>query len=205
MDPDQLISIHTVSVSKNGIYLGSAGQGLIWYLHKCFFYYIVTYLSWQASISILLCLLEFFYIFVICCLFFKINLLYSSPRVKQIELRSGPIFCWSWSGSKTACKGYQQTTIAGKQCISNQLAGFHLLVCIFKQSRKQFTSWSAGFRIRLIRIYTVFQTGYPRYSMVWAKWFTLFYIIYWSSYFCNFIFVNFLHIKFDKNTSGEEI
>ena len=29
VDPDQLISIHTVSVSKNGIYLGSAGQGLI--------------------------------------------------------------------------------------------------------------------------------------------------------------------------------
>ena len=29
LDPDQLISIHTVSVSKNGIYLGSAGQGLI--------------------------------------------------------------------------------------------------------------------------------------------------------------------------------
>ena len=31
LDPDQLISIlgDTVSVSKNGIYLGSAGQGLI--------------------------------------------------------------------------------------------------------------------------------------------------------------------------------
>ena len=36
------------------------------------------------------------------------------------------------------------------------------IVCIYKQSRKQYTSWSAGFRIQLIRIYTVFQTGYTQ-------------------------------------------
>ena len=45
---------------------------------------------------------------------------------------------------RTVCKGYQQTTILGKeklqQCISNQLAGFHLVVCIYNQSRKQYVS-----------------------------------------------------------------
>ena len=55
-----------------------------------------------------------FLIFLSSAVFFKINLLYSSQRVKQFGFRSGPIFCFSWFGSKSVCKGYQQTTIAGR-------------------------------------------------------------------------------------------
>ena len=36
-----------------------------------------------------------FLIFLSSAVFFKINLLYSSQRVKQFGFRSGPIFCWS--------------------------------------------------------------------------------------------------------------
>ena len=104
MDPDQLISFHIVSVSKNRIYLGSAGQGLIWYLHKCIYYNIVT-LFILTSIRFYFTLLAGnFLIFLSSAVFFKINLLYSSQRVKQFGFRSGPIFCWSWFGSKTVCR-----------------------------------------------------------------------------------------------------
>ena len=166
MDPDQLISFHTVSVSKNRIYLGSAGQGLIWYLHKCIYYNIVT-LFILTSIRFYFTLLAGnFLIFLSSAVFFKINLLYSSQRVKQFGFRSGPIFCWSWFGSKTVCKGYQQTTIAGRVTSAvfiycrrpgpcHQLAGYHLFVCLCKQSRKQYTSWSAGFRTRKMFRYFV--------------------------------------------------
>ena len=154
MDPDQLISFHTVSVSKNRIYLGSTGQGLIWYLHKCIYYNIVT-LFILTSIHFYFTLLAGnFLIFLSSAVFFKINLLYSSQRVKQFGFRSSPIFCWSWFGSKTVCKGYQQTTVL-QQCLFNQLAGYHLFVCICKQSRKQYTSWSAGFRTRKMFRYFV--------------------------------------------------
>ena len=126
MDPDQLISFHTVSVSENRIYLGSAGQGLIWYLHKCIYYNIVT-LFILTSIHFYFTLLAGnFLIFLSSAVFFKINLLYSSQRVKQFGFRSSPIFCWSWFGSKTVCKGYQQTTVL-QQCLFNQLAGYHFL------------------------------------------------------------------------------
>ena len=36
-----------------------------------------------------------FLIILSSAVFFKINLLYSSQRVKQFGFRSGPIFCWS--------------------------------------------------------------------------------------------------------------
>ena len=62
--------------SKNGIYLGSAGQGLIWYLHKCIYYNIVTVFI-LTSIHFYFTLLagNFCRYFVICCLFW-INLLH---------------------------------------------------------------------------------------------------------------------------------
>ena len=95
--------------------LGSAGQGLIWYLHKCIFYNIVTIFILTSIHFYFTLLAGFFLYFCHLLSFFKINLPYCSQRVKQIGLRSGPIFCRSWSGSKTVGKRYQQTTIAGKE------------------------------------------------------------------------------------------
>ena len=70
MDPDQLISIHTVSVSKNRIYLGSAGQGLICYLHKCIFFYIVTIFILTSIHFYFTLLAGFFFIFLSSAVFF---------------------------------------------------------------------------------------------------------------------------------------
>ena len=93
MDPDQLISFHTVSVSKNRIYLGSAGQGLIFDIYTSAF--IIIYIVTLFILTSFTLLAGNFLIFLSSAVFFKINLLYSSQRVKQFGLRSGPIFCWS--------------------------------------------------------------------------------------------------------------
>ena len=155
-------------VSKNGIYLGSAGQRLIWYLCKCIYYNIVT-LFISTSIHIYFTLLGGNYLGILSSAVFSKLIYYIVPSlslsgVKLFGSRTGLTYCQSWFSPKTVCKGYQQTTIAGKeklqQCISNQLAGFHLVVGIYKQSRKQYVSWSAGFRTQLIQIYTVFKTCY---------------------------------------------
>ena len=185
-------------VSKTG-YLGSAGQRLIWYLCKCIYYNIVT-LFISTSIHFYFTLFVGNYLGILSSAVFSKLIYYIVPSLslsefKQFGFRSGLAFCRSWSGSKTVCKGYQQTTIAGKeklqQCISNQLAGFHLAVCIYKQSRKQYVSWSAGFRpANLYCFQNKLNLG--------TAWYGPFYIIYRSSYFCNF-----MRIKFDKNTSEE--
>ena len=178
-------------VSKNGIYLGSAGQRLIWYLCKCIYYNIVT-LFISTSIHFYFTLLVGNYLGILSSAVFSKLIYYIVPSlslsgVKQFGFRSGLTFCRCWSGSKTVCKGYQQTTIAGKeklqQCISNQLAGCHLVVCIYKQRRTQYVSWSAGFRPADSDLYCFQNKLYPG-----SAWYGPFYIINRSSYFCNFYF-----------------
>ena len=57
-------------VSKNGIYLGSAGQRLIWYLCKCIYYNIVTlFISTSIHFYFTLLVGNYLGIMMICCLF----------------------------------------------------------------------------------------------------------------------------------------
>ena len=62
-----------------------------------------------------LCMLGNFACYFVVCGFIFSNQLFKKifseyhQSVKQFECKSGPTFCWAWSGSKL-CKGYQQTT-----------------------------------------------------------------------------------------------
>ena len=55
-------------------------------------------------------------LFIVCSFFFKINVFEKffqeyHPSVKQIGSRSGLTKCQAWSGSQSACKGYQYDTM----------------------------------------------------------------------------------------------
>ena len=123
----QMTKVWWSVVSKNGIYLASAGQRLIWYLCKCIYYNIVT-LFVSTSIHFYFTLLVGNYLGILSSAVFSKLIYYIVPSLLLLEsqtdgFRSGLTFCRCWSGSKTVCKGYQQTTITGKeklqQCISN--------------------------------------------------------------------------------------
>ena len=160
-------------------------------LCKCIYYNIVT-LFVSTSIHFYFTLLVGNYLGILSSAVFSKLIYYIVPSLSLsesqtvwIQIRSD--ICRCWSGSKTVCKGYQQTTIVGKeklqQCISNQLAGFHFVVCIYNQSRKQYVSWSAGFRPADSDLYCFQNKLYPG-----TTWYGPFYIIYRSSYFFNFYF-----------------
>ena len=71
-------------VSKNGIYLGSAGQRLIWYLCKCIYYNIVT-LFISTSIHFYFTLLVWNYLGILSSAVFSKLIYYIVPSLSLSE------------------------------------------------------------------------------------------------------------------------
>ena len=66
---------------------------------------------------------QFFMFFVICCFFhnklFKKKYFRNTISVKQFGSRSGPTFCWSWSGSKMVVKFISRQVNASKERVKS--------------------------------------------------------------------------------------
>ena len=93
----QMTKVRWSVVSKNGIYLGSAGQRLIWYLCKCIYYNIVS-----TSIHFYFTLLVGNYLGILSSVFSKLiyyivpSLSLSESQTVWIQIRSDILSVLIW-------------------------------------------------------------------------------------------------------------